>query len=88
MASSSSKREWVQRRGRVLRRAPGKEFADIYDIPALTDRGAELSERSHRLIIEQEHDRLTTFNNESLAPHANNDYIRELRQRYLGRRAP
>lgn len=87
MASSSSKREWVQRRGRVLRRAEGKDHAVIYDIPALTSTGAELSDRSHRLIIEQEHERLTTFNNESLEPELNNDYIRELRHRYLGARS-
>jgi len=87
MASSSSKREWVQRRGRVLRRAEGKTHAVIYDIPALTNAGADLSERSHRLIVQQEHERLSTFNNESLEPELNNDYIRELRQRYLGARA-
>lgn len=87
MASSSSKREWVQRRGRVLRRAAGKDHALIYDIPALTDTGADLSDRSHRLIVQQEHERLSTFNNESLEPELNNDYIRELRQRYLGARS-
>jgi superfamily II DNA or RNA helicase len=87
MASSSSKREWVQRRGRVLRRAEGKDHAVIYDIPALTSTGADLSDRSHRLIIEQEHERLTTFNNESLEPELNNDYIRELRRRYLAARS-
>jgi superfamily II DNA or RNA helicase len=86
MASSSSKREWVQRRGRVLRIDKGKDNAVIYDIPALTDKGADLSEKSHRLIVQQEHERLSTFNNESLAPEENNDYIRELRQRYLGAR--
>jgi hypothetical protein len=31
LASQSSNRQWIQRRGRVLRLAPGKEIADIYD---------------------------------------------------------
>ena len=31
MASSTVEREWVQRRGRILRRAPGKEFANLHD---------------------------------------------------------
>ena len=31
MASSKTEREWIQRRGRLLRIAPGKEFATIYD---------------------------------------------------------
>jgi superfamily II DNA or RNA helicase len=35
LASSTSFRQYVQRRGRVLRRAPGKEEATIYDFMAL-----------------------------------------------------
>lgn len=31
LASSTVEREWVQRRGRILRRAPGKEFAKLHD---------------------------------------------------------
>ena len=31
MASSTVEREWVQRRGRILRRFPGKEMADLHD---------------------------------------------------------
>ncbi len=31
LASSSNPRQYVQRRGRLLRRAPGKEFSTIYD---------------------------------------------------------
>lgn len=39
LMSSSNPREWIQRRGRVLRRFPGKEKAIIYDVivvPALS----------------------------------------------------
>jgi DNA phosphorothioation system restriction enzyme len=32
LASSSNPRQFIQRRGRVLRRAPGKEFAEIHDM--------------------------------------------------------
>lgn len=35
LASSNSYRQYVQRRGRVLRRAPGKEKATIYDFAAV-----------------------------------------------------
>ena len=31
MASSTVEREWVQRRGRILRKAPGKDFANLHD---------------------------------------------------------
>jgi superfamily II DNA or RNA helicase len=32
LASSSVEREFVQRRGRILRKSPGKDFAVIYDL--------------------------------------------------------
>jgi len=35
LASTTNPKEYVQRRGRVLRRNPGKEFADIYDFVTL-----------------------------------------------------
>ena len=31
LASSTVEREWVQRRGRILRHAPGKSFAHLHD---------------------------------------------------------
>lgn len=37
LASSSNPREFVQRRGRVLRRSPGKEHAEIHDFLVLPD---------------------------------------------------
>jgi superfamily II DNA or RNA helicase len=37
LASSSNPRQFVQRRGRVLRLAPGKESATIYDMMAIPD---------------------------------------------------
>jgi superfamily II DNA or RNA helicase len=30
-ASTSNERQWVQRRGRILRKSKGKEFATIHD---------------------------------------------------------
>lgn len=44
LASSTNPREYVQRRGRVLRLAPGKEFATIYDFICLPMPFNELSE--------------------------------------------
>jgi superfamily II DNA or RNA helicase len=44
LASSTVEREWVQRRGRVLRTAPGKTHADLHDFivlpPSFGDTGA------------------------------------------------
>ena len=45
LASSTVEREWVQRRGRVLRTAPGKTHADLHDFfvmpPSFSDTGAK-----------------------------------------------
>ena len=40
MSSTSNPREYVQRRGRILRRAPGKKFANIYDMIVFPKRNA------------------------------------------------
>lgn len=40
LASTTSEREWVQRRGRVLRKSPGKTSADLYDYLVLPPTGA------------------------------------------------
>ncbi len=38
LASSGNPREFIQRRGRVLRKSPGKEFATVYDLIAIPPR--------------------------------------------------
>ena len=35
LASSTNPKEYIQRRGRVLRKFPGKEYAEIYDFITL-----------------------------------------------------
>ena len=37
LASSTNPKEYIQRRGRVLRKYPGKEYANIYDFVTLID---------------------------------------------------
>lgn len=47
MASSKTEREWIQRRGRLLRIAPGKEHATIYDcivVPSKVDNEGNILE--------------------------------------------
>lgn len=50
MASSGNKREFIQRRGRVLRKSPGKEKANIYDFVVIDhesqNSGLNMSERT------------------------------------------
>ncbi len=48
LASSKTEREWIQRRGRILRIAPGKEHATIYDcivVPSRVDEDGNLLEQ-------------------------------------------
>lgn len=78
LASSTSPREWVQRRGRVLRRAPGKTRAIIYDIPSFPLQGERDAVTDH--ILTQEGQRIRTFNTESYRPSDNNDLIAEIYQ--------
>jgi len=46
MASSTVRREWVQRRGRVLRKAPGKQLATLHDFFVVPPNPNEPSGRS------------------------------------------
>ena len=62
VASSTIEREWVQRRGRILRRHPGKDYAVLHDFlalpPASLVRGAD---RDLGRIVHQELDRALSF---------------------------
>jgi len=60
LASSTNPRQFIQRRGRVLRKAPGKTRADVYDfitVPDLEGMGAESGEYkvARRLLANEFH---------------------------------
>jgi superfamily II DNA or RNA helicase len=65
--SFDRKKQFIQRRGRVLRTAPGKEAAEIYDL-ILLPRGAELSESEAERILERELRRYREFAEGALNP--------------------
>ena len=69
VASSTVQREWIQRRGRVLRRHPGKPWAMVHDFLALPPAHMIRSEGTANLrkIIRTELDRAYSF-----AAHARN----------------
>jgi len=63
MASSGNSRQYIQRRGRILRNYPGKEKSTIYDlivIPPISKEGSETWELE-RKIIEKELKRYKEF---------------------------
>ena len=58
LASSTVRREWVQRRGRVLRKAPGKVSADLHDFLVIPP---DLSSQAGRSIVRSELARADEF---------------------------
>ncbi|WOX11426.1 DEAD/DEAH box helicase family protein [Streptomyces sp. N50] len=81
LASSSNPRQFIQRRGRVLRRAEGKRRADIIDFVAVPPGSPELYELEKKL-FRRELERCIEF-----AQYAENQgfalsCLRELRERY------
>lgn len=65
LASSTNPKEYVQRRGRVLRKAPGKDFAVIYDfitLPRRLDSSVPPVNRDYELsLFKREKERLDDF---------------------------
>ena len=65
LASSTNPKEYIQRRGRVLRKSPGKEYAEIFDfitLPrALDSRQPIIDLDSEISLFKREKDRLDDF---------------------------
>jgi superfamily II DNA or RNA helicase len=61
LSSSTVEREWIQRRGRILRKAPGKSHATIRDVLALPPPSAIRYEDAVLASISRELDRVRAF---------------------------
>lgn len=82
LASSTNPRQYIQRRGRVLRRAPGKDTATIYDfvaVPDLDDLARTHPDALHfeRGLLRRELVRVNEFAELALNP---GDALKELRE--------
>lgn len=64
LASSRNPRQFVQRRGRILRRAPGKEQAEIFDLLVRIPEGT-LSSTTERTLLAEEFKRVSEFAREA-----------------------
>lgn len=87
MASSSNPREFIQRRGRVLRKAPGKEFSIIHDMIAVPPTAWATSQDSvtfnmERSIMRRELERFKEFAGPALNKHKAMDVIWDIARRY------
>jgi superfamily II DNA or RNA helicase len=85
LASSSNPREFIQRRGRILRKSPGKEHSIIHDLiavpPVNMDKGSPAF-HAERSIVRRELQRFKEFANPALNKHQALDVIWELAEHY------
>jgi DNA phosphorothioation system restriction enzyme len=84
LASSSNPREFIQRRGRVLRRAPNKESATIYDFIVVPPQSwyIENSVNSDKSIVERELRRFKEFADSAQNKHQALSVVWEIAQQY------
>ena len=84
LASSTNPREYIQRRGRVLRKFPGKKYSYIYDfvtLPIDLNKVGDYSEeflRNFRTLAKNEIDRIKEFSSLAENEHESDDVINEI----------
>jgi superfamily II DNA or RNA helicase len=83
LASSSVEREWIQRRGRILRACAGKKKASIYDILSLPAARINRYDGSVLSFISAELDRVRAFARYSISPDVANQVIEKVHQQYF-----
>lgn len=84
LASSSNPRQFIQRRGRVLRKSPGKHSASIYDlitVPPPRELG-ELELKAERSILRRELGRFAEFADSALNTQSAYEVIWDLADQY------
>lgn len=84
LASSSNPREFIQRRGRILRRAESKSEAIVYDLIAIPPQTwtSQVEINAERSIIEHELKRFMEFANSAQNKHQALDIIWDIARRY------
>jgi superfamily II DNA or RNA helicase len=83
LASSSNPRQFIQRRGRVLRKAPGKAFANIVDFIVVPPHGTDaLRHEAERSMLRSELRRVEEFASLAENEAETLDVLRPVRERY------
>ena len=82
LASSSNPRQFIQRRGRLLRRAANKERADIYDYLAVPPSSISINFAIERSLLVRELERANEFGKLSENYETTLEVLRPLRERY------
>ncbi|MFE5210642.1 DEAD/DEAH box helicase family protein [Streptomyces sp. NPDC056600] len=82
LASSSNPREFIQRRGRLLRRADGKERAEVLDYLAVPPAGTPINFDVERALLRREFERADEFGKLSENYERTLETLRPLKERY------
>ncbi|MGX7761025.1 DEAD/DEAH box helicase family protein [Streptomyces angustmyceticus] len=82
LASSSNPRQFIQRRGRLLRRADGKERAEILDYLAVPPSGTPVNFDVERALLKREFERANEFGKLSENYETTLGVLRPLKERY------
>ncbi|ORL10301.1 hypothetical protein A6I85_19085 [Prescottella equi] len=82
LASSSNPRQFIQRRGRILRRAPGKEHAEIFDYIAVPPHGEPVNFDIERKLLLRELARVNEFAKIAENYSETLEVLRPLKERY------
>jgi superfamily II DNA or RNA helicase len=82
LASSSNPRQFIQRRGRLLRRADGKERAEIVDYLAVPPSGTPINFNVERSLLSRELERANEFGKISENYETTLEVLRPLKERY------
>jgi DNA phosphorothioation system restriction enzyme len=82
LASSSNPRQFIQRRGRILRPAPGKDRADIIDYLAIPQAGTPLNFDVERNLLTRELERANEFGKLAENYEATLALLRPLKEKY------
>lgn len=78
LSSTANPREFIQRRGRVLRRSPGKESAQIFDFIVVPPKNAPISPS----LVSREVFRALEYNSLSINFTQNDKFLRELAEKH------
>ena len=84
LASSANPRQFVQRRGRILRKSEGKDIARIYDFIVYADEGDRGEKINHKSadILRNELKRVTEFASVALNKHETYNALRPILVKY------
>ena len=82
LASSRDPRQFIQRRGRILRRSPGKTIATIYDFVVVLPPGSHDESGYARKLIVSELQRVIEFAGLAVNKRVAYDTLRSILQEY------